>query len=473
MVAYFTGMSQDARVTFLNRSAVPRRNGVVYWMQASARTRYNHALEYAVHVANHRSDPLEVVFVLTPGYPGANLRHYWFLVQGLRDVADGLRDRGIPFRVIVGTPPVVVSHIAATVGTIVTDGGYTRVQRQWRDRVAADADCPVVEVESNVVVPVRTVSDKDEWSAATLRRKLHRHLDDFLVPVTTVGYRGPSAPSVLGSLPTDCREIDPADLTRPEDLTSLFELETSVAPVSAFRGGEAAAAERLADFLEHRLRHFDERRNVPDLDWTSHLSPYLHFGHVSPVELVLAAQERVKDPLGDDARGDLDTFVEELVVRRELAMNFVTYNPEYDTFRGLPDWARATLEEHSGDDRPVVYDLDTLEAAATDDPYWNACQREMVQRGVMHGYMRMYWGKKILEWTQNPEEALERAVILNDRYELDGRDPNGYAGVAWCFGKHDRPWVERPVFGKVRYMNANGLKRKFKGIDRYLERWNA
>ncbi|MEX2443829.1 MAG: deoxyribodipyrimidine photo-lyase [Alkalispirochaeta sp.] len=463
-------MAQDQRVTFLNDQSVSTRQGVAYWMQASVRTRFNHALEYAIHLANHRDGPLEVFFALSPGYPGAALRHYWFLVQGLQDVTTNLATRGIPFSVRLGDAPQVARAVADRVGTVVTDRGYTRIQREWRTTVADHIDCPLVQVETNVVVPVHTVSGKQEWSAATLRRKIHPHLDTFLQPPAEVPYHHGGGPSPIGDI-DQFPSIHVEELTSPDRLSQLFTVNTAIEPVSEFTGGEEAARDRLGEFLTHRLAGFDELRNVPDRDYASHMSPYLHFGHISPVEIVLQAREQVDSELGESAREDLDSFIEELVVRRELAMNFTEFNPNYDRFAGLPEWAQKTLTEHSGDERPALYTAAQLEGAQTDDPYWNACQRELVRRGKMHGYMRMYWGKKILEWMQEPAEAMALAITLNDRYELDGRDPNGYAGVAWCFGAHDRGWPERPVFGKVRYMNANGLKRKFKHIDDYVHRW--
>lgn len=444
-------------------------------MQASARSRDNHALEYAIHLANHRSEPLTVFFALTADYPGANLRHYWFLLQGLQDTAARLAERGVPFAVFLGDPAAVATRVAGTVATVVTDRGYTRVQREWRRQLAAAADCPVVQVESNVVVPVETASGKEEWSAATLRRKITPLLETYLAPVTPQRYhardtRGtPDDP--LSSL--DLPRLTLNTITAPEHLTRVMAVDTSVGPVDAFTGGESSAERRLAQFLDERLAYYADRRNVPDLGWVSNLSPYLHFGHISPVTIVLRAREHFEHAGGHARQEDLDGFIEELVVRRELAANFTEYNDSYDRYDGLPDWARRTLEEHSTDERPTVYSLEELEEARTDDPYWNACQREMVDHGKMHNYMRMYWGKKILEWTDSPRDAHARAVYLNDKYELDGRDPNGYAGVAWCFGKHDRPWVERPIFGSVRYMNANGLRRKFKNIQQYVDRWTS
>ena len=229
-----------------------------------------------------------------------------------------------------------------------------------------------------------------------------------------------------------------------------------------FRGGPSRARQRLADFIAHKLAHYDEKRNAPSKDYLSHLSPYLHFGQISP--LYIALQIRDAENVGSENR---EAYLEELIVRRELSMNFCHYDPDYDSLACLPDWARETLAAHADDPRTYVYDLAAFEGARTHDPYWNAAQLEMVRTGKMHGYMRMYWGKKILEWTPNPAEAFRIALTLNNRYELDGRDPNGYAGVAWCFGKHDRAWKERAVYGKVRYMSAGGLERKF-DIEAYV-----
>lgn len=493
-------MGQDARVHFLSRPPVPPRPGVVYWMQSSARTRYNHALEYAVNLANHRSEPLTVLFALSPGYPGARLRHYWFLVQGLRDIEQNLARRGIPFVVVLGNAPDVAVAAARQCGTVVTDKGYLRHHRAWRETLAHASDCPVVQVESNAVVPVHHVSSKDEFAARTIRPKIHRHLDDFLQPVPEIAYhaqaqfvparRESAASRSTGSTGSTgstryggagvpltfhapLSVIDLSANATAADTGRILNIAAQPEPLSSFVGGEDAADEVLSTFLRDRFAGYAEARNIPDRDAGSHLSAYLHYGHISPVEIALRAREYVES--SDEATGtlteDLETLLEELIVRRELALNFTEFNPHYDRWDGLPEWARKTLRDHSTDDREYRYSLRELEAAETHDPYWNACQQEMVQRGLMHGYMRMYWGKKILEWTQNPEDAFAAAVELNDRYEMDGRDSNGYAGVAWVFGKHDRPWTERPIFGTIRYMNANGLRRKFKSIDEYVTRW--
>ncbi|TVR68977.1 MAG: deoxyribodipyrimidine photolyase [Spirochaetaceae bacterium] len=456
-------MDQAKRIRVITGESGASGGTVLYWMQAAVRTRYNHALEYAIHLANHRGAPLTVFFVLTPDYPGATERHYRFLLEGLRDAAENLSARGIPFTLCEGNPGEVAAARARGASTIVTELGYTRPQRRWREVLVEKAPCPVVLVDTNAVVPVEVTSPKEEYSAATIRPKIHRLWEAFLKPVEPVPYHA------AGPVTEPPRWPGPPG--------------PAAAPGS-FHGGENRAGELLGEFLSLRLREYGELRNAPDRDWTSRMSPYLHFGNISPVEIALRAME-YRDRLLSEASesegnqsdgtlpGSVDTLLEELIVRRELAINFTWYNECYDSYRSLPNWAITTLEEHSGDERPAIYTARQLEAGETGDPFWNACQHQMVESGMMHGYMRMYWGKKILEWTQNPRDAYELALELNDRYELDGRDPNGYAGVAWCFGKHDRPWVERPVFGKVRYMNDRGLKRKFKGIDRYVTRWGG
>jgi deoxyribodipyrimidine photo-lyase len=228
----------------------------------------------------------------------------------------------------------------------------------------------------------------------------------------------------------------------------------------ALKGGTHQAEMHLQNFLKNKLDSYAEYRNDPTKDYLSCMSPYLHFGQISPV--YIASKVLETDSPGKNA------YLEELIVRRELAINFVHYNLYYDSFEGLPDWPKKTLTAHITDRREYVYTRDELEQAKTHDVYWNAAQKEMVSTGKMHGYMRMYWGKKILEWCESPAAAFATAVYLNNKYELDGRDPNGFCGVAWCFGSHDRPWKERAIFGMVRYMNDKGLKRKF-DADAYVE----
>jgi deoxyribodipyrimidine photo-lyase len=251
--------------------------------------------------------------------------------------------------------------------------------------------------------------------------------------------------------------ISSEDLDDLEGLLGSLEVDRSVEPLEhLFRAGHAAARRVLEEFLKNSFASYADNRSQPQTDYVSHMSKYLHYGHISPVEVALA----VLDAGGP--REDKDSYIEELTVRRELSMNFVFYEPDYDSFSCLPGWAQETLRQHAKDDREHVYTTAQLESAETHDEYWNAAMLEMVHTGYMHNYMRMYWGKKILQWTEDPEEAYDRTLYLNNKYFLDGRDPNSYANVSWVFGQHDQGWKERPVFGKVRYMAAGGLERKAK-----------
>ncbi|MBN2210639.1 MAG: deoxyribodipyrimidine photo-lyase [Sedimentisphaerales bacterium] len=444
-------MIQSARIQVL--ADAPERQGdyVLYWMQASQRIDYNHALAFAIQHANEKHLPVVVYFGLTENYPKANLRHYTFMLQGLREVQTELQRRGIRLVFRCEAPEKGVIKLARRAVIVVTDRGHLRHQRQWRNTVAMQLQCPFIQVETDAVVPIETASHKEEYAAATLRPKIHRLLNDYLIPL-----RMPSVKKESLKL-----KLDGLDISRLEEIPTTWKIDDRIKPVTDFIGGTRRAKKHLKMFLDTRLNDYDQARNDPNLDATSNLSAYLHFGQISPLYIALKASQRS----GKSA----ETFLEELIIRRELALNFVFYNRHYDSFAALPAWVQTTLKFHQKDKRPYLYTLTQLEYARTYDPYWNAAQMEMVLTGKMHGYMRMYWGKKILEWSRSPVRAWQTALYLNDTYELDGRDPNGYTGVAWCFGKHDRPWAQRPVFGKVRYMNDVGLRRKF-DADAYVKK---
>jgi deoxyribodipyrimidine photo-lyase len=444
-------MIHEERIQFLNEATVQHRTYVLYWMQASQRTEYNHALEYALMRANELRQPLIVFFGITDRFPDANERHYYFMLEGLREVQSSLKDRGIRMVIRPISPERGTLELSKKASLVVVDRGYLRVQREWRRYVAGHIDCPLIQVESDVVVPVEEASPKEEYSAATFRPKIKGKLYDYLVPLRK---RTPKIPSVDMNL-------ESRDISDVEKAIAHLNIDRSVTRVHSFRGGTSEAKRRLKRFIDRKLDRYHDLRNDPSLDYLSHMSPYLHFGQISP--LYIALQIAKMDSPGRDA------YLEELIVRRELSMNYVFYNPDYDSLNGLPQWARTSLREHELDSREYVYALDELESAQTHDPYWNAAQLEMVHTGKMHGYMRMYWGKKIIEWSGTIEEAFASALYLNNKYEIDGRDPNGFTGIAWCFGKHDRPWKERNIFGKIRYMNAGGLRRKF-NIDGYVEK---
>ena len=443
-------MIQKERIKALNKKGMKKGAYVLYWMQASQRTEYNHALEFAILKANELRRPLIVFFGITDHFPEANERHYAFMLEGFREVKQSLEKRGIQMVILHKSPEVGAVQLAKKASLAVVDRGYLRIQRQWRNDVANKIDCPLIQVESDVIVPVEEASPKEEYAAATLRPKINKKLIYFLVPLNQ---REPAIPSLS-------MDIDSFDIDDIGKAISKLRIDRSVQKVDSFKGGTKEALRHLEVFLEGKLDRFPELRNDPTLDYLSHMSPYLHFGQISPLFIVLKVKQ-TRSP-------GIEAFLEELVVRRELSMNFTFYNEKYDSFESIPEWAKKSLRSHQKDKRQYLYRLEELEQAKTHDPYWNAAQREMVVKGKMHGYMRMYWGKKIIEWSKTPEEAFRAALYLNNKYELDGRDPNGFTGVAWCFGKHDRHWGERPIFGNVRYMNDKGLKRKF-DADEYVK----
>ncbi len=447
-------MIHEERIKILNRGVRHSGQYVLYWMQAAQRANCNHALEYAIRQANEKNLPLIVFFGITAKYPEANLRHYRFMLEGLPETRRELHNRGIRLVVQITPPGKGAIELAKSAALLVADRGYTRIQKQWRETVAVKVECPVVQVETEVIVPIDAVSHKEEFAARTIRPKIENLITEFLKPLKSTALK-------KSSLNIDIPGISLDDI---DTVLSQLDLDSTVPPSPFYRGGTNEAETRLSYFIKNMLKKYDELRNDPALDYQSGLGPYLHFGQISPLTVALKAIFHAPE--------HCNGFLEELITRRELSMNFVNFNPDYDSYDCLNNWAKQTLAEHSKDTREYLYPLAELEAAKTHDPYWNAAQTEMAVTGKMHGHMRMYWGKKILEWSKTPREAFAAALYLNNKYELDGRDPNGFTGVAWCFGKHDRPWGERKVFGKVRYMNAKGLERKF-NINEYVARVDA
>jgi len=425
---------------------------VLYWMQQSQRAVFNPALEFAIERADELNLPVVVGFGLTAEVPEAPPRAYLFMLEGLREVEENLTARGIPLIVRAESPPRLALDLARRAALLICDCGYLRWQRAWRRKVAADAHCSVIEIEGDVVVPVEVASSKAEYAARTLRPKIHRSLPDFLQPLDQ---RAPRRRIDL--------DVDRLDLSDPGTVLEAIGLPLS--KMVHLAGGYSAARRRLDRFVAETLPHYAERREDPDdEDGTTGLSPYLHFGQISPLEIALATHRA--GPPKDASR---EAFLEELVVRRELAINFVHYTPNYDRYAALPEWARRTLEAHADDPRDPLYSAEELEAAETSDRYWNAAMLEMRLTGRLHNRLRMYWGKKILEWSASPEQAHATALRLNNRYFLDGRDANSFANVFWLFGLHDRPWPERPIYGTVRSMSRAGLERKIDAAA-YAER---
>lgn len=438
-------MIEPSRIRLLSREPI-REDGryVLYWMQNAQRASFNPALEHAIAGANELGLPVLVCFGLTDGFPEANARHYHFMLQGLRDVEKALAKRGLGFALRNGSPTHVALELSEEAALVVCDRGYLRLQREWRDSLADHIGCRLVQVEGDVVVPVEAASPKHEYAARTLRPKLHKLWDDYLVPLK----EQPVKTSARG-LPKG--DVDLSDL---DGLVAALKIDHRVKPVQRFEGGETAARERLDAFVHDGLSRYGEKRNRPEAHAASHLSPYLHFGQISPVEIALAVKKAKAGGQEDKA-----SYLEELIVRRELAMNHVFYAADYDRYDCLPDWARQALDKTRKQARPHLYSQADLIAGRTHDRYWNAAQQEMRETGYMHNQMRMYWGKKVLEWSASPEEAWETLLHINNRYFLDGRDANSFTNVGWIFGLHDRPWGPQPVFGTVRSMGPNTFKK--------------
>ena len=443
-------MIQSARLKVLVDAPVrPDGAYVLYWMQQSQRAEFNPALEFAVEQANGLGLPVLVCFGLT-AFPEANLRHYDFMLRGLAEVRRRLADRGVGFVIRKQPSHELARALAADAALVVCDRGYLKIQRTWRAKLAESLDRRLVQVEGDVVVPVELPSGKHEYAARTIRPRIQRLLEDYLAPLA-------ARPSRVRA--DALRIVGDIDLDDIPGVLANLQIDAAVGPVRRFEPGEGAARARLEAFVAKALPRYGAERGRPEANVASHMSPYLHFGQISPVEIALAAR---RSPASDSR----DSYLEELIVRRELAMNHAFYAPDYDRYEVLPEWARKTLADHASDPRPHLYDRARFEAAQTHDPYWNGAMREMRATGYMHNHLRMYWGKKILNWSAGPEEAFETILALNNRWFLDGRDANSFTNVGWIFGLHDRPWGPQPVFGTVRSMGANTFK-KF-DADAYL-----
>ncbi|HXV84926.1 MAG TPA: deoxyribodipyrimidine photo-lyase, partial [Candidatus Binatia bacterium] len=419
---------------------------VVYWMQRSQRAVDNPALNLAIEAANLLKKPAVVFFSLIPNAHHANRRHYQFMLEGLPDVALALRERRVGF-VWRRFPDHGLLQFCSEVRPcmVVSDENPMAGAERLRTRMARQMQVPFWTVDADVIIPARLLA-KEHYAARTIRPKIHALLPEFLGPVGNPKARMPWKTS-----------SKPDALIPDPSLIETLPVDRATAPLFAQKGGTQEALTMLRQFIEHKLKGYSRNRNRPDLDGTSRLSSYLHFGQIGPHTVALAVQKSGA-PLKDRS-----AFLEELIVRRELAYNFVRFNPRYETFQSAEPWAKRTLNLHAKDKREHLYTEAQLENAETHDPLWNAAQKQMVLTGWMHGYLRMYWAKKILEWSSSAAAAYDIAVRLNDRYELDGRDPNGYAGIAWAIvGKHDRAWgPERSVYGKIRYMSYASTSRKF------------
>ncbi|QWB96310.1 deoxyribodipyrimidine photo-lyase [Mycoplasmatota bacterium] len=432
---------------------------VIYWMQQSQRIHYNHALNHAVKIANKQQLPLVVYFGLYSGYPDANERSFAFMIEGMRDVKIWLERLGVNFVLRIGKSEEMIFDYLSDAHTLVMDRGYLKYQRLMRKYVldkSINLDLAIDMVESDLIVPIEEASDKREYGAYTIRKKL---LSKYQY------YRDITSLDVLDN--KSKLNLETQDFDNIHLVLEKFNIDHHVKKSDVYKGGYLEASKWFTHFVQHDIEDYKDR-NDPSDPKLSHMSMYLHFGQISSLELlerleIASMQKQIN-------QASIDAFIEQLLVRRELAFNYVYYTKGYDQFEYMSQpWAYKTMKKHANDERPYIYLISDYENFNTHDKAFNAAMIEMVKTGYMHNYMRMYWAKKIIEWSKTFEEAYHHILYLNNKYFIDGRDPNSYAGVAWCFGNHDRPWKERDVFGQLRYMNAEGLKRKF-NIELYIKK---
>ena len=428
------------------------RGPILYWMSRDQRIRDNWALIYAQELALNHKQPIIVVFCLQPEFLNAEPRIFDFMLDGLEIIEKDCIELNITFVALEGDPRTVLTNFIDEykIGTLITDFSPLKIKRNWVESLTSKLNISFSEVDTHNIVPCWIASNKKEYAAYTIRSKISKLLAEFLVEFPKIKKHPYSWKENFSQV----------------NWVKLRNFVSEDNPKYTFvwiRPGEDEARGVLKLFVEEKLRNYNKERNDPNLNSVSDLSPYLHFGQISSQRVVLDATKtkRIINLKG--------SFYDEIIVRKELSDNFCFYSPDYDTTASFQSWAKESLNQHLKDNREYIYTLEELERARTHDDLWNAAQRQMIKRGKMHGYLRMYWAKKILEWTETPEKAVKYAIYLNDKYELDGRDPNGYAGIAWSIGGvHDRAWGERKVFGKIRYMSFDGLKRKF-NIKQYID----
>lgn len=444
---------KEERINYINDKPINKEGSfVLYKMQASVRINHNLALIFAISKANELDLPLKILFRIDSSFPEANYRHFAFMIQGLNDIQDKLINLGAEFEIITNNEDDLFLNFINNAASIIIDKNYLRIQTKWKNWIKENSKCEIIEIEDNIIVPVSSASYKAEWAARTIRPKIISKIDYFTDDSIQL-------PNLKHKTQVNIEQINRNNKILNHTLIKLK--EANYLSEVEFKGGETNAKNILKEFIDKKLMDYDINHNDPSLKGSSLLSPYLHFGQISPITIVQKLKHNPK----------AEKFIEQLVVRRELAINYTYFTTDYDKYSSIPLWAKNTLEKHKSDKRSILYNIEELEQASTLDKSWNASMIEMKETGYMENTMRMYWGKKIIEWSPTPEEAYSRMVYLNNKYFLDGRDSNSYAGIGWCFGLHDRPWKERSIFGTVRYMNEAGLKRKYK-IEDYISRYS-
>ena len=476
---------------------------ILYWMNREMRTDDNWSLYFAQELAKKNNQQLVVAYNLVPGFLGGNNRNLTFKIDALKEIEQKLEDKNIPFFVLVDkksvdgksnsennigdTPEMILDFCDSNkIGAIVTDFYPLNLTKKWNQEILKKIKIPFYEVDSHNIIPSRELTEKKEYAARTIRPKIHKQISEYLENFPYLKKQEENNKNFDKNLKNN-EEIKVHKISAEKIKWSEILPKENRQELDWIKSGEVAAKKALDKFMLEKLPHYAENRNDPNKNGQSNLSPYLHYGMLSaqtialkvcdwvgqPVtEILSSSRNRAKTDMQPEQMTRLDhagAFLEELIVRKELSDNFCLHEKNYDNPACFEPWAANSLFKHINDDREYIYSLSEFEKANTHDDLWNACQMEMVNKGKMHGYMRMYWAKKILEWTESPADAMKIAIELNDKYELDGRDPNGYSGIAWSIGgTHDRPWFDRDIFGQVRYMNRSGCEKKF-DVKKYIE----
>ena len=446
-------MVEKERVkTLNNHKSNTAGNFVLYFVQASPRIKYNQALIYAINRANYFNVPLVCYFELSTNFPYINKRNFTFLLQGINDFKRNAEKLGIKLIVNTNSNLLKISEKAVEV---ITDRGYLLFHKNRDKDYSQKMKIPYIQIETNVIVPIEQVSNKQEYGAYTIRPKIQKHLHKYLTFYNIPKLKIPN-------LDLKFESIETTNITK---LIYDLKIDNSVTPTQ-FIGGETQALKYLDYFVKTHLSSYEQNRNNANLNATSNLSPYLHFGHISPVLIAVTCLKH----LGENNE-NIKSFFNELIIWRELARNYCYYNQNYNKDEGLPNWTIQNFKKTINDKREFLYSLSQFENAKTHDQLWNSAQVELVKTGKIHGVMRMYWGKKVIEWSKNPKYAHKVLIHLNDKYSIDGRDENGYAGINWCFGLHDKPFFRRNIFGIVRYMAESGIKKKF-NTNEYIKKFS-
>lgn len=474
-----------------DNDANPDGDYVLYWMQTNRRFQYNYALEYAVGWANKLGKPLLIYEGLNCDYPWAADRFHHFIMEGMQENFEHARKQDINYHPYLEDEPGagrgLLYSLADRASAVISDEYPVFIIREHNEKVGPKLDIPYITVDSNGLIPLG-LTDKAPYNAYFFRKIMQRNFIECFTSPPKQNPLNDLENRQTVELSEDFLEKYPSAkslLSNKESFISSLPISHEVGKIE-LQGTRQAALGKLGQFIQYGLAKYDEHRNDPDEQAASGLSPWLHFGKISEYEIVDAVLGHQPDgwsldditfnkgSTGGFFNGDpnVDGFLDEVITWREVGFHFAHHEPDYDQYETLPDWALETLEEHKEDPREYIYELEEFAQSQTHDEIWNAAQTQLREEGVMHNYLRMLWGKKVLEWTPNPETALAYLIELNNRYAIDGRDPNSYSGIFWIFGRFDRAWQERPIYGKTRYMTSDSTRRKVK-LKQYLDKYGS